>query len=185
MKSKFYLNHVGLWLVAFLLLSNAVFAQDLVISGKVTEKNGAAIPGVSILLKGTNRGTTTDGNGAYKLPISSEKATLVFRYIGFTSQEVAVGNRTTLDVSLVEETQQLNEVVVTALGIKKETRTLGYSTQDVKGQDLVKAREPNTINSLVGKVAGLTVGPSAELLGRPQLVLRGKSELLLWWMVFP
>ena len=178
MKPKFLLNYLGFWFVAMLTLSNVANAQDLVVTGKVTEKNGASIPGVSILLKGTNRGTTTDGNGAYKLAIPNNKASLVYRYIGFATQEVAVGNRASIDITLSDETQQLNEVVVTALGIKKETRTLGYSTQDVKGADLVKAREPNTINSLVGKVAGLTVGPSAELLGRPQVVLRGKSELL-------
>ena len=178
MKPKILLNYPGFWLVAMLMLSNVVNAQELVVNGKVTEKNGAPTPGVSILLKGTNRGTTTDANGAYKLAIPNNKATLVFRYIGFATQEVITGNRTTLDVILLDETQQLNEIVVTALGIKKEIRTLGYSTQEVKGSDLVKAREPNTINSLVGKIAGLTVGPSAELLGRPQVVLRGKSEIL-------
>jgi CarboxypepD_reg-like domain len=159
MKPKFLLKHLGFWCITFLIMSNVAIAQDLVITGKVTEKNGASIPGVSILLKGTNRGTTTDGNGAYKLALPNDKSTLVFRYIGFSTQEVVVGNRTSLDITLLDETQQLNEVVVTALGIKKETRTLGYSTQEVKGGDLVKAREPNTINSLVGKVAGLTVGP--------------------------
>lgn len=178
MKPKFLRMNVGLWLIAFLMISNVVLAQENVLTGKVTEKDGSGIPGVSILLKGTTRGTTTGESGDYKITIPNEKAVLVFRYVGYVAQEITVGSRTNINVTLAEDERQLQEVVVTALGIKKETRTIGYTTQDVKGSDLVKAREPNTINSLVGKVAGLTVGPSAELLGRPQLVLRGKSDLL-------
>ena len=178
MKSKFLLNHVGLWLMAFLMLSNVIIAQDLVITGKVIEKDGSAIPGVSILLKGTTRGTTTDVNGNYKLSLPNGKSTLIFRYIGFANQEIVVGSKTSMDVTLLPENQQLNEIVVTALGIKKEARSIGYTTQDVKGADLTKAREPNPINSLVGKVAGLTVATSAEMLGRPQLILRGNADLL-------
>jgi TonB-linked SusC/RagA family outer membrane protein len=178
MKPKILLNHLGLSFFALLLFCTSLVAQEIVLTGKVSENNGTAIPGVTILVKGTSKGTTTDGNGAYKLSIPNDKATLIFSYIGFASQEFIVGNRTSLDVTLLDESLKLNEIVVTALGIKKELRNLGYSTQDVKGSDLIKAREPNTINSLVGKVAGLSVGPSSELLGRPQLVLRGKSELL-------
>jgi TonB-linked SusC/RagA family outer membrane protein len=178
MKPKFLLKHLGFWCITFLIMSNVAIAQDLVITGKVTEKNGASIPGVSILLKGTNRGTTTDGNGAYKLALPNDKATLVFRYIGFAPQEIVVGNRTSLDVSLIEETQQLSEIVVTALGIKKDVRTLGYASQEIKGKDLVKAREPNPINSLTGKIAGLNVGISAEMLAAPLLSLRGNTGLL-------
>jgi len=178
MKPKFLLNHVGLWLIVFLMMSNVVFSQDLVITGKVIEKDGSAIPGVSVLLKGTNQGTTTDGNGSYKLSLPNNKSSLVFRYVGFAKQEIAVGNKTSLDVTLLAEAQQLNEIVVTALGIKKEARSIGYTTQDVQGSDLTKAREPNPINSLVGKVAGLTVASSAEMLGRPQLILRGNADLL-------
>jgi len=178
MKPKFLLNHVGLWLIVFLMMSNVVFSQDLVITGKVIEKDGSAIPGVSVLLKGTNQGTTTDGNGSYKLSLPNNKSSLIFRYVGFAKQEIAVGNKTSLDVTLLAEAQQLNEIVVTALGIKKEARSIGYTTQDVQGSDLTKAREPNPINSLVGKVAGLTVASSAEMLGRPQLILRGNADLL-------
>ncbi|MEA5259377.1 SusC/RagA family TonB-linked outer membrane protein [Arcicella aquatica] len=178
MKHKILLNHVSLFFIALLMLSNVVLAQDNVLTGKVIEKNGDVIPGVSISIKGTTRGTTTDGNGVFKLPSANDKMVLVFRYIGFATQEIVVGNRTTLDVTLLPENRQLEEVVVTALGIKKEARSIGYTTQDVKGEDLVKAREPNPINSLTGKIAGLTVSSSAEMLGRPQLILRGNSDLL-------
>ncbi|RZK33343.1 MAG: SusC/RagA family TonB-linked outer membrane protein, partial [Hymenobacter sp.] len=92
--------------------------------------------------------------------------------------EVAVGEQTAINVTLGEDHQELEEVVVTALGIKKEARTIGYTTQEIAGAQLVKAREPNPVNSLTGKIAGLTVAPSAELLGRPQLILRGSSNIL-------
>lgn len=109
---------------------------------------------------------------------------ITFIFVGYASQEVTVGSQSNLEIYLIAENQQLNEVVVKALGIKKEARTIGYTTQDVKGSQLVKAREPNAINSLGGKVAGLTVGASAELLGRPQLVLCGRTDLLLSWMAY-
>jgi TonB-linked SusC/RagA family outer membrane protein len=177
MKLNFLPTKVCLWLVTFLMIGNIVMAQDNAITGKVVEQNGSGIPGVSVLIKGTSKGTTTDGTGSFKITVSA-KAVLVFRYVGFKTQEIAVSSQTNLSVVLAQDTKQLEEVVVTAMGIKKEARSLGYTTQDVKGEDLVKAREPNPINSLTGKIAGLTVNPSAEMLGRPQLVLRGNADLL-------
>jgi TonB-linked SusC/RagA family outer membrane protein len=91
---------------------------------------------------------------------------------------VSAGNEAQLNISLTEDNKQLTEVVVTALGVKKEVRRIGYSVQEVKGADLNKARDPNPINSLVGKIAGLSVGPNPEMLGRPDLVLRGSKDLL-------
>ncbi|MES2730993.1 MAG: SusC/RagA family TonB-linked outer membrane protein [Bacteroidota bacterium] len=165
-------------LITFFLSTAAAFAQETTITGKVIEESNEGLPGVNIQVKGTTNGTVTDANGEYSLKVSQPNAVLVFSYVGFLPQEVALANQSKINVTLVEDTKNLEEVVVTALGIKKETRTIGYSTQEVKGQELIKAREPNAINSLVGKVAGLTVAPSAELLGRPQLVLRGSSNLL-------
>ena len=103
----------------------------------------------------------------------------MFSFIGFASREIAVGNQTVLDVVLSADTKQLNEVVVTALGIQKDKAKVGYATQEVDGSSLVKAREPNVLNTLVGKVAGLTVAPSAELLGPPNLLLRGSAPLFV------
>jgi TonB-dependent SusC/RagA subfamily outer membrane receptor len=156
-----------------------VNAQERTVSGKVVSgEDQQPFPGVNIVVKGTANGAVTDVNGTYKINLGAADDVLVFSFVGFISQEVSLAGRTVLDVTLATDSKQLEEVVVTALGIKKELRTLGYTTQEVKGEDLIKAREPNPLNSLTGKIAGLTVGPSAELLGRPSLVLRGRADLL-------
>ncbi len=151
-----------------------------VITGKVTSgEDKSPLPGVNILIKGSAIGTITDANGDYSLGIGSENDVLVFSFVGFISQEQTVLNRTNIDVVLASDAEQLSEVVVTALGIEKDATKLAYSQQKVQGVDLIKAREPNPLNSLVGKVAGLTVGASSEMLGRPQLVLRGETDVLI------
>lgn len=148
------------------------------ITGRVvaTDDN-QPLPGVSIVVKGTTSGTTTRADGSYSIS-AQPNSTLTYSFIGYETREVAVGNRSTIDVSLVAGTSTLNEVVVTALGIKKDVRTTGSSIQTVDATTLIKAREPNPINSLVGKVAGLTIGPSAELLRRPTIALRGNTDVL-------
>ena len=165
-------------LILFLLTTISSFSQDKNISGKITSSDGSGMPGVNILVKGTTIGTSSNAEGNYSINVPQNANTLIFSFIGFMTQEVAIGNQSNISIQLAEDTKQLGEVVVTALGIKKETRTIGYSAQDVKGEDLVKAREPNPINSLVGKIAGLTVGASTELLGKPTVILRGNTNLL-------
>ena len=167
-----------LQIACYLLGTNAAFAQSRLITGKVSDAKANGLPGVSIILKGSTSGTTTDVNGNYTINAPSAESILTYSYIGFDSQVKAVGNQSVIDVLLAENTAQLNEVIVTALGIKKEARTIGYTTQEVAGDQLIKAREPNPINSLTGKIAGLTVGPSAEMLSKPKLLLRGNSDLL-------
>ncbi|HEX8426661.1 SusC/RagA family TonB-linked outer membrane protein [Hymenobacter sp.] len=175
--SNFYRQLNVVLLVLLLgLLPRLLLAQGTV-GGVVNDETKQAMPGVSILIKGTTRGTTTDTDGRFSIAASPADV-LVFQFVGSLPKEVTVGDQTTLSVVLVTNTQALNEVVVTALGVKKEARTLGYATQEVQGQDLVKAREPNPINGLTGKVAGLTVAPSAEILRRPQVLLRGNSDIL-------
>ncbi len=176
-ETTFWLSGFYGVLFGLLLLSGSAQAQR-VVRGKITEASGAVIPGVSILLKGTTAGTTSNIDGTYSLNVVDEKAVLVYSFIGYNPQEIPVGNQSVIDVKLAESTEQLGEVVVTALGIKKEARTIGYTTQDIQGDQLIKAREPNPINSLTGKFAGLTVGTSAELLNKPKLLLRGSSDLL-------
>jgi TonB-linked SusC/RagA family outer membrane protein len=163
----------------FSMAVTSVMAQRFV-SGKVTSsEDNSTMPGVNVLIKGTSNGTVTDSEGNYRLSVSAATDVVIFSFVGFTSQEIVVGDRSTLDVVLNPDVKQLNEVVVTALGVEKDLTKLAYSQQKVQGSDLVKAREPNALNSLVGKVAGLTVGPSSEMLGRPQLVLRGETDLLI------
>lgn len=150
------------------------------LTGRVTSSDDQSpLPGVNILVKGTTNGTISDADGRFTIPVASDNDVIVFSFVGFVTQEMAVGGRSTFDVSLASDAKQLSEVVVTALGIEKDAATLGYSQQKVSGSDLIKAREPNPLNALVGKVAGLTVGASSEMLGRPQLVLRGETDVLL------
>jgi TonB-linked SusC/RagA family outer membrane protein len=167
-------------LMVFLLVataSNLILAQKQNISGKITDPTGQALPGVSIMVKGSNMGTTSNAEGTFKLNNVDQSNTLVISAIGFGTIERLLGSQTELNISLTEDTKILSEVVVTALGIQKEKRNLAFATQGVKGNDLVKAREPNPISGLIGKVAGLSVGASAEILRAPQVLLRGGRPL--------
>lgn len=178
MKKKLLNLSRMLLLLAFFFSGTApLFAQRIQVKGVVTDATKTTIPGVSIMIKGTSTGTSTQTDGSFI--ISAEKGqVLVIRSVGYTPTEVVIGSQTTYDIQLLSDAKNLSEVVVTALGIKKDVRKIGYATQEVKGSELVKAREPNAINSLTGKIAGLTVGGNAEMLGRPQLVLRGSTDLL-------
>lgn len=166
-------------LAAWIFVAGTAYAQATV-SGQVTSGEDASpLPGVNILVKGTSAGTITDADGRYSINAASNDATLVFSFVGYVTQEASLGGRTTVDIALATDAKQLSEVVVTALGIEKDKSKVGYAVQEVKGQDLVKAREPNPINSLVGKVAGLNIGASAELLGAPNISLRGRVPVFV------
>lgn len=178
---------MGRWLSVFLLLlgaSVAAVAQPgQTVTGRVVSTDdNQPMAGVSIVVKGTGTGTTTRADGTYSLN-AQPNSTLVVSFIGFETQEVAIsdGNgqpRSVVDIALKSGAVTLQEYVVTALGIKKDIRNTGVSIQSVDATQLVKAREPNPINNLVGKVAGLTIGASAELLRRPRIVLRGNTDVL-------
>lgn len=166
-------------LTSMLLLSGIVQAQTTV-SGKITSgEDGSTIPGANILVKGTSLGTMSDANGFYSITVPNTDATLVFSFVGFVTQEAILGGRTSVDIVLAADATQLSEVVITALGIEKDKAKIGYATQEVKGQDLIKAREPNAVNSLVGKVAGLNIGASPEILGPPVVSLRGRAPIFV------
>ncbi|MDO3625652.1 SusC/RagA family TonB-linked outer membrane protein [Mucilaginibacter sp. BT774] len=142
------------------------------IAGVVTDENQQPMMGVSVLVKGTAVGAVTDVNGHYSINASKGQV-LIFKYVGYSQQVVTVGDETTYNVNFKAESKVLNEVVVTALGIKKETKRLGYSVQEIKGAELIKAREADPINGLTGKIAGLNVGINQELLASPVVLLRG------------
>lgn len=164
--------------VPLFLLAIGLRAQQLTVSG-VVRSGGAALPGVSIIEKGTSNGTTSDSDGRFSLSVGSADAILVFSFIGYSTQEVNVGNRTQLDVSMVEEVTALNEVVVTALGVEREVKSLGYAVQTVDGGVMTKAREPNVINSLTGRVAGLQIKNQTDLFQDPDISLRGAKPLIV------
>lgn len=149
----------------------------ILVKGKVTNEKGEPLAGVSVTRKGSTKGTSTDAGGNYSLSVD-EEAILVFTYVEFTTQEVPVSKRQTIDVVLLQGNKSLNAVIVTALGITRSVKSLTYSAQNVKGNELNEAKETNVINSLQGKVAGLTitrnaVGPGGE----SKVLLRGNRSL--------
>ncbi|EDM38052.1 putative outer membrane protein [Pedobacter sp. BAL39] len=148
------------------------------ITGKVTDKNGQALPGVSIRVKGSTGGATTDTNGKFSLNVPDGKAVLVISYIGYRTQEVPINGKVTFDIQLDEENNDLTEVVVTALGISREKKSLGYSAQEIKGDDLDRAREANFSSGLAGKIAGVTVMNSPSGVGgSARVTIRGDKSL--------
>lgn len=151
--------------------------QQKVVTGKITDTKGAVLPGVNISLKGTLIGTIADMEGKYSIPVPEGNPTLVFSFIGFTSLEIAVSGNNTIDVKLSEELTVLNEVVVTALGIKKEAKRIGYSTATVNNENITTNRTINVGNSLEGKVAGLNISaPAGGPGGSSKIRIRGQSS---------
>lgn len=138
-----------------LVIGTTAFAQS--ITGRVTtSKDGQPLPGVSILVKGTTMGTTTDADGKYSVS-AAKTGTLVFSFIGYKTQEVAIANRSTVDVALEEDATMINEVVVTAFGVSQEKKALGYATTVVNNDALVKAASPNFATALYGKAPGVVI----------------------------
>ncbi len=148
-------------LLITLLFCLPVLGQDINVNGRVTSSDdGSGLPGVNVQIKGTTRGTTTDVNGNYQLATPTS-ARLVFSFIGYTSQDVAVNNRSKVNVSLVGGSQSLDEIVVTAQGIERDKRSLGYATQEVGGEKLAQRSTPDLLGSLQGKVAGVNITGSS------------------------
>ncbi|MBC7758025.1 MAG: SusC/RagA family TonB-linked outer membrane protein [Phormidesmis sp. FL-bin-119] len=163
--------------VLLLFCQTYVFAQNISVTGKVTDSDNLPLPGVSVKVSGSNQGTSTDVNGNFTVSVASS-ASLVFTYIGYTSQTVAVSGRTALNIVLAADATALGEVIVTALGITKDQRVLSYATQQVKTETFEKARELNIGKSLIGRVAGLDVaGTSSGLGGSTRVVLRGDRSI--------
>lgn len=166
-------------LCGFMLFFLVSYAQKTV-KGKVTDANdGIGIPGVSVLVKGTSSGVTTQSDGTYLVNVPANGTTLVFKYLGFETQEVAIGNRTEINVSLNSSSQTLESVVVTALGIKRSEKSVGYATQQVKGDNLTLTKEQNVIGSLAGKIAGVQVTGSsgASMGGTQKIKVRGVNSV--------
>jgi TonB-linked SusC/RagA family outer membrane protein len=149
------------------------------VTGRVTsQSDGLPIPGVNVSEKGTTNGTITDMEGTYTLTVSQDEATLVFSFIGMETQEVLVNGLTTINVNLAESAFQMDEVVVTALGIKRQEKTLTYAQQTVGADELLKARDPNFMNSLSGKASGVEIKKSSSGAGgSTKIELRGSKSL--------
>ncbi|KAA6439516.1 SusC/RagA family TonB-linked outer membrane protein [Dyadobacter flavalbus] len=150
---------------------------DRNISGKVLDEKGVPLPGVSIVVKGSKTGTATNTEGAYQLSVPDAGGVLIFSYVGYTPQEVALGNQSTYDITMTPDVRNLEMVVVTALGIKRDAKKLGYSTATVNTEELTTNRTTNLGNSLQGKVAGLNVTPPASGPGgSTKIRIRGQSS---------
>lgn len=162
-----------------LLLAETAFSQVAhVVEGKVTDAaDGTGIPGANVILKGTNTGTVTDVNGDFRIELPDGNSTLVFSFVGFTPQEIEVANRSRISVILEQEATQMSEVVVTALGIERETQSLGYAIQEIDGDQLNEARESNFTNLLSGKVAGVDIKSNTGVGSSTRIVIRGDKFL--------
>ncbi|GAB2783624.1 SusC/RagA family TonB-linked outer membrane protein [Rhabdobacter roseus] len=154
-------------------------AQDRkTVTGTVRDQEGNPLPGVSFLVKGTNTGGATDADGSFRTTVTSSSAVLVFSSIGYVSKEVAVGNASEISVSLEEDNKTLNEVVVTGFGMSQETRKLAYAVQTVQGQDLTRANNPNLVNALQGKVAGVMINQgTGGPMSSSRIRIRGNASL--------
>lgn len=151
--------------------------RDDMIAGRVTDQNGVPLVGVSILVKGSARGTTTDVSGRFVLRIEPGDV-LVASYLGYESVEVAADSRTGVEIRMQESSKALDAVVVTALGIKRSEKALSYNVQGVKGEDMNIVKDANFMNSLAGKVAGVSINASAGGVGgATRVVMRGTKSI--------
>ncbi len=164
-------------LLCLCITCSGVWAQGRAVTGKVTSaEDGSPLPGVNVVIKGLAVGTVTDVEGMYSLSVPPE-STLVFSFIGLTTREVPVGERTIVDVQMSQDVQQLGEVVVTAAGIERETRALGYAVSSVSGDRLAMKSEPDALGSLQGKVAGVNILSSSGAPGSAtRITIRGNKS---------
>jgi TonB-linked SusC/RagA family outer membrane protein len=165
--------------LVFALFAGTAIAQDRTITGTVTGKeDGLPIPGVSVKVQGTQKGTQTSSVGKYVIVVPSSATSLEFSYLGFITQVLPIGSSSVIHVGLAQDTKTLTEVVVTALGIKREAKALGYSAQSVKGDDLTRADQGDVLKSLSGKIAGVQVTSSSGTPGAASYIqLRGQNSL--------
>jgi len=155
-----------------------VQAQKKVITGKATSKeDGSTLPGVTVIVKGTTIGTTTSIDGTYSLDVPTTSKTLLFSFVGMKSIEIAIGNSKTINAVLEPDIMNIEGVVVTALGITREKKALGYSVQEVSGDELATGAETNMINSLSGRVSGISISSSTTMGGSSRVLLRGARSI--------
>lgn len=153
-------------------------AVAVTVRGRVTaEGDDSGLPGVTIVEKGTNNGTVSDIQGAYSIEVVGENSVLVFSYVGFETSEVRVGNANSINVSLQETMSAMSEVVVTALGIERDQRSLGYDVSNVKGEDLTQVTQENVLGALAGRMAGVSINQTSGPGSSISMVIRGATSL--------
>ncbi|WP_268224364.1 SusC/RagA family TonB-linked outer membrane protein [Sinomicrobium oceani] len=168
------------WLIVFFAIGMGTNAQTggKKIAGIVTSlDDGIPLPGVTVRVKGTNNGTSSDFDGNYSIEVEGAESILIFSSIGFKTQEITVGQRQVVNIELAPDTQALDGVVVTALGIKRQDKSLGYSVENVKGDELSRVAQENVLNGLSGKVAGVTLNQTGGTGSSVNMVIRGATSL--------
>jgi TonB-linked SusC/RagA family outer membrane protein len=173
-----YLLAAGLCLAMCCTIAAIPAFAQVSVSGTVRDENAAPLPGVNIIVKGSSVGTITDTNGTFQISVPDNNTTLVFSFIGYSEQEVSVNGRSTIDINMALDVKALDEVVVTALGIERSSKSLGYATSKVSAEQISTNRTPNWMNGLTGKIAGVAVtslgtGPG----GTSKVRIRGQSSI--------
>lgn len=164
--------------LVLLLASLSASAQERTVTGKVTDEKDQGLPGVSVTVKGSTRGTNADADGNFSLSAVKDGDILVFSSIGYLKQELGVGNRSSIDVKMAPDAANLEEVVVTALGIQRDKKALTYATQQIGGTELRQAANTNFVDALNGKAAGIDIKVSSSGAGgSTRAVLRGNKSL--------
>ena len=175
MKNK----HLLFLVLLLLIVSHVSLAQEQLVTGKViSSDDGLGLPGVAVQVKGETTGTVTDIDGQYQIMVDS-KGTLVFSFVGFTTQEIAVNGRNKINVTLEQDAQLLDDVVVTALGIKRQKRELGYATEEIGGEMIAKSGSGSVISALSGRSAGVQIiNPTGVDGGSSRITIRGNNSIL-------
>lgn len=178
LKTMFKSGFKLLFLIVIMLTYTFVaLAQDRTIHGEITDENGDPIPGVNILVKGTTHGASSGFDGTFELKVSNNDV-LIISFIGYKTEEITVADAKNFDIQLEQDAENIEEVVVTALGLKREKKALGYSVQEVKSEDMVEAKEINLLNSLSGKVAGLQISKvGSGAAGSTNVIIRGYTSI--------
>lgn len=171
------MKRASLFFTMLMVSATVTYAQQRQVTGKVTGADGLPIPYATIQIKGTSTGTTSDQDGNFSLDVKNNNVVLVIRSVGYVSESVTVGSSTNLSISLTSDDQNLQEVVVTALNVKRNKNELPYSAQTVSSAELNRTRDANVVTSLSGKVAGLEIRKNNTLGGSTNIVLRGAKSL--------
>lgn len=159
-----------------LFISAAVAADDFTVRGTVTDENGP-VAGVTVTEKGTTNATTTDNYGRYAITVNNANSVLVFTFVGYQTMETAVSGRQTVNVTIENTAQELTGVVVTALGITREKKSLGYSVEEVAGKEMNRVAQENVLNAMSGKVAGVTINQTGAAGSSVSMIIRGATSL--------
>ena len=165
----------------FLLLASQAFGQDRTVTGTITAReDGLPLPGVSIKVKGTTLGTSTASDGKFNLQVPAGRNILVFSFIGYKTMEINIPSNNSITTSLEPDATALSEVVVTALGESREKKSLGYSIQEVKGDNLTVAKSTDVSSSLAGKIAGVQLqGSPSSSFDNANVIVRGINGLTI------